>query len=215
MKLEGAPAEESLWDQLEPYREVLETPSEASPVGEAGEHHAELAAVTLYELKTELSRLRAEFFRLSNQLKTLRLPPAEAIGLEELRRELAETNKLLSQRLMGGEMKWRRQAVEELIIIVDAFDRLITSVGEERVEGSLWQGLMAIRDLLMGRLRAWGAEPLPLTDRFDPKTQRAVAREEHDDLPDQWVIRVLRPGYQFEGAVLRPTEVVVNRNPGQ
>ena len=47
---------------------------------------------------------------------------------------------------------------------------------------------------------------------FDPHTQQAISYEDHADLPDGTVVKVLQRGYTLRERVLRPALVAVARN---
>lgn len=48
-------------------------------------------------------------------------------------------------------------------------------------------------------------------ERFDPDTMRAIEVQRSSDIPDGCVVDVLRSGYEWNGALLRPAEVRVAR----
>jgi molecular chaperone GrpE len=49
--------------------------------------------------------------------------------------------------------------------------------------------------------------------RFDPHRHEAVSMQEREDLPDATIIDEIRPGYEFGGQVIRPSQVVVSKRP--
>jgi molecular chaperone GrpE len=48
-------------------------------------------------------------------------------------------------------------------------------------------------------------------ERFDPERHEAVGVQATDEVPDRTVVEVARSGFEHDGRVLRPAEVIVSR----
>ena len=95
-----------------------------------------------------------------------------------------------------------RGLVEKLLPVLDAADLAVAHGGDE--------GVVQVAGLLMDTLAKEGLEgvdPKP-GEPFDPTVHEAVAHEPSED-GTQEVSDLLRPGYRWKGALLRPAMVKV------
>ena len=159
------------------------------PADEAGEAGDPLAA--------EIENLRAEKQALS----------------EKLARVQADYQN--SQRRLEKEMDQRLKVaaghlVKAFLPVVDNLERAI-DVSESADTRSVLEGVRGTYEQWMDVLRKNGVEriaPEPGTP-FDPTHMEALMQEAAD-YPASSVTRLLQPGYEFEGRVLRPAQVAVS-----
>ncbi len=107
----------------------------------------------------------------------------------------------------------RRQAQESLFVallpVLDNFERALAEPGE-RLEDFV-AGVEMIYRQLENALIQQGLEPLGCSEgkEFDPTVHEAFAQVETNEVAENTVVEECRPGYSFDGKVLRPAMVKV------
>lgn len=120
-----------------------------------------------------------------------------------------------SQRRLEKEMDQRLKVaaghlVKAFLPVVDNLERAM-DVPESADTQSVLEGVRGTYEQWMDVLRKNGVEriaPGPGTP-FDPTHMEALMQEQAD-YPTPSVTRLLQPGYEFEGRVLRPAQVAVS-----
>jgi molecular chaperone GrpE len=138
------------------------------------------------EAEAGWQRARADFANLKRRV-------------EEERGDLAAA---AAERLLG-----------RILGLADDLDLAIEHVPDD-IRGSAWvEGIDAIDRKLRAILDAEGVTAMGSEgEPFDPRTQQAVSYEDHADMADGTVVKVLQRGYEIRGRVLRPALVAVARN---
>jgi molecular chaperone GrpE len=142
----------------------------------------------------EVERLRQA--RDEEQQRNLRL----LADLENFRRRAAREH-------AAAEHDGRRQALLPLLPVVDTLERALAAGSTDR---DFYEGVAATHRLLLGALRAGGAEPVESVGRpFDPGVHEAVATTYADEAAPGTVAREVRRGWRLGDDLLRPAQVVV------
>ena len=98
--------------------------------------------------------------------------------------------------------------LQELLLVVDDFDRALTVGGDEG--GAYRKGVELIHGKLHDLLRKQGLKPIEaLGADFDPNVHQAVVHEESPEHREGEVIGELRKGYMLNDRLLRPAMVKV------
>lgn len=110
----------------------------------------------------------------------------------------------------------RAGAVESRSLYLDLvllLDRLEQSIGSWEGEQAAAQLLSSVREEVVEILARRGVAAVASPDAtFDPRLHRAMGAEPaSEEAEHNTVARVLRRGYELDGQVLRPEEVVVRR----
>jgi molecular chaperone GrpE (heat shock protein) len=104
-----------------------------------------------------------------------------------------------------------RPLLVDLILLLDRIDNALA------VDGALGEQtafVASLRDEVAEVLARRGVLALPDAETFDPKVHRAVEVEAAaDEAQHNSVARTVRRGYECDGMLLRPGEVVVRRFP--
>jgi molecular chaperone GrpE len=107
----------------------------------------------------------------------------------------------------------RRDLVEELLVVLDNFDRAEEHRNEghshEEIESGLTQTLAMLRSIL--EREGLSVVATEVMDPFDPNIHEAMLAEDRDDLERDAVLLVLQKGYRFGNELLRPVRVKVGR----
>ena len=103
--------------------------------------------------------------------------------------------------------------MEELLPVLDNFDRALATL-PDAVRALPWtDGLLLVDRGLRGTLEKQGLHPIEAVGtRFDPMLHEAIMQEESTEHADDEVIAELRRGYMLHDRVIRPTLVKVANN---
>lgn len=110
-------------------------------------------------------------------------------------------------------MKYGNAAlIEELLPVVDNFDRAITAVPAEQRETAWVTGLNYIRKNLMDVLEGQGITVLTAKpgDVYDPSLQEALSTVDALDQPEDTIVSIVANGYKLHDRLLRPVQVTVS-----
>jgi len=144
--------------------------------------------------------------------------------LEELQREKDELYDRLLRKQADFENYRKRAEKEkrefqkyalssfllELIGILDNFERALSHMDEE-LSSQYRRGVELIYRQLRDLMEKKGLRPVETEGRlFDPNFHEAIARELHNDLPDNTILEELQRGYFFHDRLLRPALVKVS-----
>jgi len=165
--------------------------ADASSLLETPEARAERLEQEVAELQRSLDRAREDELRLLADLDNLR---------KRSRQEVAEA------RAAG-----RTEVIRDLLLLQDAVERGLASVGEGGTVEALVAGLRLIEKGIGDLLSRHGIERIASAGQtFDPRQHEAVgtvpASAEH---PDHTIAREVRPGYRLRDHILRPAQVIV------
>ena len=145
---------------------------------------------------------------------------AEATGLEQRCAELEDRYK----RALADRDNYRKRADREVARRVEegrdalalewleAMDSVERAMLMAEPDSSLAVGLQAVMDQMQAILERQGIRRIgERGERFDPERHDAVAVHVSDEVPDQAILEIVRPGYAAGERVLRPAEVIVAR----
>ena len=103
--------------------------------------------------------------------------------------------------------------IEALIPMIDNFEQALAAQVESQCDG-FRRGFELIYKQLLDSVAKIGTERIEPTGKpFDPHLHQAVDSVEMAEHQDGTIVQVLRPGYLFDGRVLRPAMVCVAVTP--
>ncbi len=147
----------------------------------------------VYSLEEELQNEQEKSEKLENRLKK------SYADLKNYKKE----NK---DRLKTARRKGRRELAEDLISVIDNFERALAAADKD---SAIYQGVKMVGDQLYETLEKKGLERIDAEgEEFDPQIHNAVETRKHEE--EDIVIEQKRPGYKHEDKILRPAEVVVS-----
>lgn len=103
--------------------------------------------------------------------------------------------------------------LQNLFVVVDNLDFALRVEAKSDDARQLAHGVELTRMQLVHALSQEGATPIPDAAVFDPKLHEAVSMVASDSHPAGGIVNVLRRGWTWRGAVLRPTHVQVATAP--
>jgi molecular chaperone GrpE len=104
--------------------------------------------------------------------------------------------------------------VAELLPVKDSLDLAVENAGQAD-KASLKAGQEATLQLFARALEKLGVRAIGPEggERFDPARHEAVMTQEAEGAEPDSVLRVVQPGYELNGRLLRPARVIVARPP--
>ena len=104
--------------------------------------------------------------------------------------------------------------VGELLPVRDSLELAVQNAGTADAR-SLVQGQEATLKLLSRALEKLGVTVIdPVGEPFDPARHEAMMMQESATAEPNSVLKVVQPGYELNGRLLRPARVIVARAPG-
>jgi len=122
------------------------------------------------------------------------------------------------KRIAEDRKKWGAAAQRDLLArLMGAADHCRLSAEKSKEDNSA-ESLRDCIGLIWAELEKFldssGVKFVPTRgEQFDPHRHEAVFMQEREDVPDATVIDEIRPGYEFDGQVIRPAQVVVSKKP--
>lgn len=121
--------------------------------------------------------------------------------LQRTRADFENYRKQIEMREVAAKKVVRNETVKKILPLLDNIDRAVGSYAELKpLEGSLSK---TVKELGLSKI------PVKVGVEFDPGLAEAVMAEGEGE--KEVVAEVLRPGYYYEGEVLRPAMVKVKK----
>lgn len=152
------------------------------------------------ECQEKIAKLEQEKVELINKIK---LSQAELINYRKRKDE--EVTEMLKYS--------NKDIIEELLTIVDNFERAISSSEKASEEVKKYTtGFNMIYQSLKNTLTKFGVSEINNVGTiFNPSEEQALVAENHPDKEDEIVLEVLQKGYKLKDRVIRPASVKVNQ----
>jgi len=104
--------------------------------------------------------------------------------------------------------------LKDLLPVVDNLELALNHGREQESGSALLEGVENVLKGFLQVITKFGVTPIQaLGEKFDPAFHNAVMQQEDDSVEDQTVIQELQKGYLLKNRLLRPSMVVVARNP--
>lgn len=129
-------------------------------------------------------------------------------SLQRLQADFENYRKRMARSSSEASVRAAGEVIVKLLPVLDAFD--LAQAHFANVTSDEAAALVQSRSLLLDTLAKEGLERIDATNvPFDPQVHDAVAHIEGDGESEQVIDEVLRAGYLWKGAVLRPAMVRV------
>ncbi len=98
------------------------------------------------------------------------------------------------------------------VSLFDSFKMGLESAEKNKISEEVLKGFQMIFQQFKAQLKLLGVEEVnPQKDKFNPHLHEAVSSSFHDEIPEEHVIQVVRPGYKLGDKLLRPASVIVSK----
>lgn len=106
------------------------------------------------------------------------------------------------------------EAMKSLLGILDDFDRSLTAADSSDNLQAVIEGVRLVHQNLTKALRDHGLERIAaLHEPFDPEVHEALMQQPSTEFPSGTVISEVAKGYRLHDRVLRPSKVIVSKEP--
>jgi molecular chaperone GrpE len=156
------------------------------------------------ELTSIKEALADEKKRSADYLDRLKYMQAELENLQKrTKKEIEEIIERASERL-----------ISRLLVVVDDMEIAVRASPKVEDPQAVRSGFELVLKKMREILKDEGLERIEAVgSKFDPSVHEAANQIPREDTPEGHVVEELRPGYMFKGRVLRPSIVVVSKNP--
>lgn len=102
--------------------------------------------------------------------------------------------------------------VNDLLPIVDNFDRATEHVPEAQKSDAWTTGILHIQKQLTSLLEQYGVTEIPTKagEKFDHNLHEAIGAEAKEGMEEDHIISIKTKGYRLHDRLLRPTQVIVS-----
>ena len=129
--------------------------------------------------------------------------------------ELDNVRKRAQREIEAANRYGLERFAAELLPVKDSLELAVQNAARGDAD-SLREGQEATLKLLSRALERLGITPIdPLGEPFDPERHEAMMTQESDTAEPNSVLKVVQPGYELNGRLLRPARVVVAKEPAR
>lgn len=105
--------------------------------------------------------------------------------------------------------------LDELLLVADYLDLALATPATSAESKAIAQGVDLTRAKLAQALELADVRAIPTQGTFDPSRHEAGESRVSQDSPPGTILATLRPGYTWQGRILRPARVAVAVAPGK
>jgi molecular chaperone GrpE len=189
-----------------------DAPGEADELPVHGEEQADV------EIPTPCDETQSEAPREDLDVEALTARAAEADALaDKLKRVEAEFMNE-TKRIRRKAEQDRKYDIEKVVVdllpVVDALNSASETLGDDEASAPMRAGLALVEKQMQGIFERYGIAAIEaLGTPFDPARHQAMMMVENAEFEPQTVCQVMRAGYELNGRVVRPAEVIVVKAP--
>ncbi|MBW2561879.1 MAG: nucleotide exchange factor GrpE [Deltaproteobacteria bacterium] len=105
--------------------------------------------------------------------------------------------------------------MKELLSVLDDMERALASAKENSEQDDpLLMGMQMVSDKMLQTLGRFGLKVIEAQGQsFDPAKHLALMQQPSTDVPPMMVLQELQKGYELKDRILRPTSVIVSKEP--
>ena len=171
------------------------------------------AQATIRTMESELAAKNQAIERLQQEVADLHVHYGEKLATQQTR----TTAQLAG--IQTGYDQETRQMLLEIIEITDAFanlfNRLDPQLADTEIRVSAWSGnFRTIYKMLVRALQRCDVALVPVEPGMlaDPDWHHVIETIPDPTQPDETIVEIIKPGYQWRGSLLRAAEVRTIRN---
>ncbi len=128
--------------------------------------------------------------------------------------ELENFRKRASRELQEERRYANMPLMRDLLPVLDNIDRAIGAAEQNPESAGLLEGVKMVSEQLRSVLEKHHCLSIPtLHEPFDPNLHQAIQQLPCDEHPPNTVIDVAQSGYQLHERVVRPSQVIVSKEP--
>lgn len=105
--------------------------------------------------------------------------------------------------------------MEALLSVIDNLELGLQGAQASQASEGFLKGFQMVYEQLLSTLKSHGLSLIEANEGvFDPNTQECVAHINHEQVPENHIVQVVRKGYMIKEKLLRPASVVVSNGMG-
>ena len=137
--------------------------------------------------------------------------------LQRLAADYQNYQKRMAKDLEQARLFANESLMKELLPVLDDMERALAAARENHDEDDpLLTGTQLVHDNMLIALGKFGLVPIDAAGvAFDPEKHLALMQQPCPDTPPMTVMQELQPGYELKGRILRPSSVIVSKEPDQ
>ncbi len=147
---------------------------------------------------------------------TARAAEADALAdkLKRVEAEFMNETKRIRRKAEQDRKYDIEKVVVDLLPVVDALNSASETLGDDEASAPMRAGLALVEKQMQGIFERYGIAPIEaMGTPFDPARHQAMMMVENHEFEPQTVCQVMRVGYELNGRVVRPAEVIVVKAP--
>ena len=135
---------------------------------------------------------------------------------QRLNADYANYQKRIPKQIADTIAYEKKAIIKSLLPCIDNFAHALANADSNDNVDTIIKGMRIVFDHLLDTLKSLGVEQITAVGKdFDPASHEAMQMRVEDDKPDNIVLEEFQIGYTFNGQVIRPARVIVNKLPGE
>ena len=107
----------------------------------------------------------------------------------------------------------KERIIKSLLPCLDNLEHTLVNASAENIE-VLIDGIKIMHDQMLNILKGHGVEQIETAGaKFDPSQHQAMMQKYDEEKNDGDILEEFQKGYKFNGRVIRPSKVIVNKIP--
>jgi len=202
----------SMSENEETKPQTGELPADDTPVEEAPEPSTELPEEEVVDSTGDEAAQEGATEETAEEPEEPKTPEEEILMWKETalrsRAEMDNYRKRMT-RERADTFKYANQSLlEELLPILDNFEMGMMAAAQDQ-DSMIFKGMEMVQRQLGEFLTSQGIKEIATDGAFDHNLHEAVSQEESADHEEGQIIRVVRRGFEYQGRLLRPANVIV------
>lgn len=110
----------------------------------------------------------------------------------------------------------KERFIKSLLPAMDNFEHTLVNADSAENGQALLKGIKIVYDQMLDILKSHDVEQIKaLDEKFDPALHQAMLQRAEPEKEDNIVLEEFQKGYKFNGRVIRPSKVIVNKLPSE
>ena len=125
--------------------------------------------------------------------------------------EMDNYRKRMAREWNDRERSISENIIKTLIPVMDNAQHALASVDEKDLQNDKIKGFKMVIDELLAILLKMGVViDMPVNTMFNPDRHHAISMEPSEEVPENYIIKVFKPGYMLGNKVIREAQVIVS-----
>jgi molecular chaperone GrpE len=165
--------------------------------------------------KTKDKKRSADLQKLDKQLAQLQKEKDETFEkLQRVSADYANYQKRAPKQIADTVTYEKERIIKTFLPVLDNFEHTLQNADSAESADVLIKGINIVYDQMLDILKSLGVEQIAaLDENFDPALHQAMMRQSDPEKAEDIVLEEFQKGYKLNGRVIRPSRVIVNKQP--